>query len=196
MRARRPLSARSKLLASAALLGLLLAAVGAVVQSAFTSTVRNPGNTFEAGTIDLSDNVGSGTALFELRGLKPGVTASKCIKLTYGAAGGLAATVRLWGRGDGELAPHLRLKVVRGAFTGETPVGGQCSGFAASSAPPLYDGTLAAYPASYAAGLLDPDPAWTSGETAAYRIEVEVADSDDAQGRRAAHEFVFEARTI
>ena len=195
MPARRPLSVRSKLLASAALVGLLLAAVGAVVQSAFTSTVRNPDNTFQAGHIDLSANIGAQPALFELRGLRPGSQASKCVRLTYAASGGLASVVKLWGRNAGALARHLQVKVTRGAFPGAPPDNFACTGFAASPAAPLYDDTLASFPTSYAGGIVDPDPAWTSGETAVYRIDVALADVDEAQGASATHEFVFEART-
>ncbi|HEV3002747.1 MAG TPA: hypothetical protein VGW75_18565 [Solirubrobacteraceae bacterium] len=194
MRARRPLSARSKLLASAALVGLLLAAVAAVVQSAFTSTVRNPGNTFEAGTIALSGSVDRGSALFDLRGLKPGPVASRCIKVAYASSGGLASTVRLYGATTGPLGQHLNVRITRGAFPGPAPAGGLCTGFTASSATPLYAGALAALPASYAAGVVDPDASWTDGDSAVYRIDVDLADSDDAQGDAATTELVFEAR--
>ena len=195
MRVRRPLSIRSKLVASVALVGLLLAAVGAVVQSAFTSTVRNSGNTFQAGDIELSGSVDRASALFDLSGLKPGAGASRCIAVAYAADGGLASTVRLYGATTGNLAPHLKLKVVRGSYPpGAPPAPGSCTGFTAASAPPLFDGTLAGYPDDYGSALVDPDGAWTSGEIAVYRIDVELADTDAAQGTSSTHEFVFEAR--
>ncbi|HEX8207153.1 MAG TPA: hypothetical protein VF587_13915 [Solirubrobacteraceae bacterium] len=194
MRVRRPVSVRSKLLASVALVGLLLGAVGAVVQSAFTSTVSNSGNTFEAGSIELTGSVARESALFDLDGLKPGSTASRCIKVSYASSGGLASTVRLYGATTGPLAQHLKLKVTRGSFPGAPPAGGACTGFTAGAGPALFDSTLAAYPDDYAAGLPDTDTSWTSGESAVYRIDVELADSDDAQGATASHEFVFEAR--
>ena len=195
MRARCPRSVRSKLLASAALLALLVATVGVVVQSAFTSTVRNPNNSFVAGHIDLSGSVEREPALFELRGLKPGSTASRCIKVTYAASGGLSSTVRLWGQNSGALGEHLKVRVTRGAFPAAPPANAACTGFVASSTTPLYDATLARFPTSYETGIVDTDPAWTSGDSAVYRIDVELADSDDAQGASATHEFVFEART-
>jgi hypothetical protein len=195
MRVRRPLSVRSKLLASAALVGLLLAAVGAVVQSAFTSTVRNSGNSFAAGSIALSGSVDRASALFDLQGLQPGPVATRCIKVSYAASGGLASTVRLYGQTSGALAEHLNVKIDRGTFSGATPPGGACTGFVAGSGAPLYQGTLAAFPASYAAGVADTDGAWTSGESAVYRIDVNLADTDEAQGDTATHELVFEARS-
>jgi len=194
MRARRPLSVRSKLLVSVALVGLLLAAVGAVVQSAFTSTVSNSGNTFEAGSIELTGSVDRASALFDLDGLKPGGGASRCIKVSYGSSGGLASSVRLYGTTAGDLAPHLKVKVTRGTLPGAPPAGGACTGFVAGGGAPLFDDTLDDYPDDYAGGLADTDPAWTDGESAVYRIDVELADTDDAQGATASHEFVFEAR--
>lgn len=193
MRARRPVSVRSKLLASVALVGLLLAGVGAVVQSAFTSTVSSSGNTFDAGSIELTGSVDRGAALFDLDGLKPGSSASRCVKVTYASSGGLASTVRLYGAATGALAPHLDVQVTRGGFPGVTPAGGACTGFVAAGAP-LFDAPLSDYPDDYAGGLADPDSAWTDGESAVYRIDVELVDSDDAQGASATHGFVFEAR--
>ena len=194
MRVRRPLSVRSKLLASVALVGLLLAGVAAVVQSAFTSTVRNSGNTFEAGSIALSGSVDRASALFDLDGLKPGAGASKCIKVTYDSTGALNSTVRLYGATTGALAQPLKLKVVRGTFPGTPPAGGACTGFTPAAGAALFDGTLAGFPDDYGSGVVDTDTSWADNESAVYRIDVELADSDDAQGGTATHEFVFEAR--
>jgi hypothetical protein len=194
MRVRRPMSVRSKLLASVALVGLLLAGVAAVVQSAFTSTLRNSGNTFEAGSITLSGSVDRSTALFDLTGVKPGPVASRCIKVTYASKGGLASTVKIHGTTTGALGPHLRMKITRGNFPGAPPAGGSCTGFTPSSGIPLYDGTLTNLPASWTSGVLDTDVNWTDGEAAVYRIDVDLADNDDAQGATATHELVFEAR--
>ena len=193
MRVRRPMPVRSKLLASVALVGLLLAAVGAVVQSAFTSTVSNSGNTFEAGTIELTGSVDRESALFDLAGLKPGDGASRCVKVAYGSSGGLASTVRLYGATTGALAPHLDVRVTRGSFPGAPPAGGACTGFVGAG-DALFDGRLSDYPDGYTSGVVDPDTAWTDGDSAVYRIDVGLADSDDAQGAAASHEFVFEAR--
>ena len=195
MPVRRPMSVRSKLLASAALVGLLLAGVAAVVQSAFTSTVANSGNTFEAGTIELTGNVDRESALFDLDGLKPGSNASRCVKVAYGSSGGLASTVRLYGATTGALAAHLDVQVTRGSFPGAPPADGACTGFVAGGGA-LFDGPLSDFPDDYAGGVADPDGAWTDGESAVYRIDVELADSDAAQGGSATHEFVFEARNL
>jgi hypothetical protein len=194
MRVRRPMSAPAKLLASVALVGLLLAGVAAVVQSAFTSTVRNSGNTFEAGSIALTGSVDKATAFFDLHGLKPGVVTSKCIKVSYTSTGSLASTVRLYGITSGALAPYLHLKLTRGSFPSTPPAGGACTGFTPAAGAALFDGTLAAFPDTYSTGLADTDTSWSDGESAVYKIDVDVSDTDAAQGGTASHEFVFEAR--
>lgn len=194
MRVRRPMPVRTKLLASAALVGLLLAGVAAVVQSAFTSTVRNPGNTFEAGSVTLSGSVDKATAFFDLHGLKPGVVTSRCIKVSYASSGSLASTVRLYGITSGALAPYLHLKVTRGSFPSAPPAGAACTGFAPAAGAALFDGTLAGFPHDYASGLADTDTSWSDGESAVYKIDVDVNDTDAAQGGTASNEFVFEAR--
>jgi hypothetical protein len=188
------MSVRTKLLASAALVGLLLAGVAAVVQSAFTSTVRNQGNTFEAGSISLTGSVPTGSAMFDLHGLKPGSTATRCIRVSYASTSGLSSTVRLYGTTSGALAQHLKMKVTRGAFTGAPPAGTACTGFTNSPANPIFDGTLATFPTSWAAGVLDFNPNWTHGDTAVYKVDIELADADAAQGTTATHELIVEAR--
>jgi len=193
MRVRRPLSVRSKLLASVALVGLLLAGVGAVVQSAFTSTVRNSGNSFEAGTIKLSGNVDRESALFDLANLAPGQGATRCIEVSYASTADAAASVRLYGETTGELAPHLRVAVERGEFAGDAPGEGSCAGFAARGM--WYAGLLSEFPTSYADALEDQNHVWNDGDSAAYRIRVELVGGDEAQGKSATHELTFEART-
>jgi hypothetical protein len=191
MRVRRPLSARSRLLASAALLVLLLGAVSAVVQSAFTSTTA-PESTFEAGSIELSGSVDRGSALFALQGMKPGPVESRCVKVTYASTGGLSSSVRLYGRAVGGLEDMLIVRIARGRFAGAAPPGGSCAGFVEDDQ--LFHAFLAQLPSSYAHGVRDPDPVWTDGESAVYRIDIELVDRDEAQGGTATHELVVEAR--
>ncbi len=195
MRARRPLSVRTKLLASAALVGLLLAGVSAVVQSAFTSTVRNPGNKFQAGSITLSGSVDKSTAMFDLKGMQPGTVVTRCIKVSYASEGDLASTLKVYGLTSGPLAPHVRIRVLRGHFNGPEPGGSSCTNFQLSTAIPMFNGALDTFPSTYATGLSDMDPNWTDGESGVFKIEAEVADTDQAQGLSATHELVFEART-
>ena len=187
------MSLRTRLLATAAVLGLLAAAVAAVVHSSFTATAGNDGNSFESGSISLTDD-DSAKVLFDVDGLEPGTPPVKrCLTVTYGSTGGLESTVRLFGETEGALASHLKLRVSRGAFSGAAPGGNGCAGF--SGTDTLFDDTLAAYPDGWADGIVDPDASWRAGDSAVYQLEVSLADTDEAQGKSANHAFAFEART-
>src|SRR3954465_10288533 len=136
------------------LIALVAVAVsGALVLSAtnaaFTATTTNPGNTFGAGTVALSDD-DSGNALFNLSNLKPGDTTTQCITVTY--TGSLGSQLRMYAATTGTgLGADLNLKLTRGTFT--TPPGnGDCTGFAADTtnyiahgAGVLYDATLSSF---------------------------------------------------
>ena len=187
------MSVRTKLLSTIAVLAVLAAAVSAVVHSSFTATARNDGNTFETGSVALSDN-DSEKVLFDLDGLEPASPpARKCVRVAYGSTGGLKSSVRLFGTTSGALAEHLRVKVTRGSFSGAAPDGNGCTGFTAGGV--LFDDSLAAYPDRWDDGIRDPDASWEAGDAAVYEIAVSLADTDDAQSKSASHAFTFEART-
>lgn len=176
-------------------LGAVAAVAGPATFSAFSATTDDAGNGFDAGTVSLADNDG-GTRLFALTGQKPGVTTSRCLKVTYG--GTLPASVRLYGSASGALAPYLLLTVTRG--TESAPAAG-CGGFSPDSTDyaghgpgVVWKGKLSAYPASYAAGTVDPTASWGSGDSRSYRLVVEVEDADAAQGQSATASFTWEAR--
>lgn len=190
----------SKVAATLLLVAALAATVSAVVFSSFTSTTKNTGNTFQAGSIALSANT-PGSAIFGMVGLKPGDTQSKCIRVGIAAAGGLVSSVRLYGKTTGSTANSgldrfLRLRVTRGAFPGAAPSDNACTGFTPDATQPLlFDDTLSAYPATYATGIADTSASWRDNDNAVYRLEVTTLDDDLAQGLDAATEFDFEART-
>jgi hypothetical protein len=189
------MSLRTKLLATVAVLGLLAGALGAVVHSSFTATAKNEGNSFETGSISLTDG-DSAHVLFDLDGLEPasGVQ-SRCVKVSYGSTGALRSTVRLFGTSSGALSEYLNVKVTRGSFAGGAPGANGCDGFSADANGVLFDDTLDVYPRSWDDGIVDPDTQWQAGDSAVYRFDVAVADTDDAQGKSASHAFSFEART-
>ena len=187
------MSLRSKILATVSVLALLAAAISGVVHSSFTAKAMNEGNSFETGSISLTDS-DSEQVLFDLDGLEPATPpAKRCVKVSYGSTGGLRSSVRLFGATSGALAEHLRLKVHRGTFDAAKPAGNGCDGFNRSAT--LFDGSLAAYPDRWEDGIVDPDSSWEVGESAVYQVEVSLADTDDAQGKSASHAFAFEART-
>jgi hypothetical protein len=189
-----------KLLLSALILGALGVVAGAATWSAFSGTTGNPGNTFEAGTVSLSDNDGGGT-LLSLTDANPGATTSGCIRVTYD--GSLDSDVRLFGSVSGTLAQYLTLKVTRGSDTGTFP---NCNftadtrDYIGQGAGVVYNGNLSAFPASYAGGLVDPDNStggaetWSNGEGHAYKLEVTLQNNTAAQGQSASASFTWEAR--
>jgi hypothetical protein len=192
-------SIRRKLLASAAVVGLLAAATSAVVYSAFTSTAHSASSSFQAGSIALTAD-STGSALFAMDGGKPGDAQSRCVTVRYAATGGLTSRVRLYGTTTGSAAHggldrYLALKVTRGSFPSGAPANGACDGFLADGSDAvLFDDLLSRYPATYETGLADPASAWHDGDSAVYRFDVVVQDDDAAQGRDATTEFAFQAR--
>lgn len=193
-----------RLLASALVVGVSGLVAGAATVAAFSSTAQSGGNAFEAGTAVIEDN-DAGAAMLSLAGARPGDTAVGCILVTY--TGTLDASVVLYGSVTDALAPHLTLTVTRG--TDALPSFPSCAGFAPDPGDPfglgqgvLYRGPLSAYPGSYAAGIVDPDPTsglpetWTAGESHAYRFEVTMGADPAAQGLTASAVFAWEARNL
>jgi predicted ribosomally synthesized peptide with SipW-like signal peptide len=189
-----------KLLLSALVLGAVAAVSGVGSYSAFTSTTTNTGNSFATGTVAIDDN-DSTTAMLALSAAKPGDTDTSCIRIR--STGTLSSSVRLYGTISGSLGTYLTLTVTRG--TDSSPSFDSCSNFTADAtnyngdgAGVIYTGTLAAFPASYAAGIVDPKTAtpesWTTNETHSYRFVVTVQDNNAAQGLTASASFTWEAR--
>jgi hypothetical protein len=177
-----------RLLVSMMVLGLTGAVAGAGTYAAFWSRAENPSNRLEAGTVYLSNNATG--VILTIAGARPSdPPISGCVVVTYG--GNLDAAVKLYGSTTGDIAPYLNLTVETG--TTSSPFN-SCATFSASGT--LYDGLLSAYPTDYAAGIADPDAAWTSGEQHAYRITVSVTNVAAAQGRSGEATFTWEARNL
>jgi len=189
-----------KLLAAALAVGTLGIVAGASTWAAFSDTTANPGNSFESGTVSLTDNDGD-AALLSLSDALPGATTSGCIKVTYD--GNLDAGVRLHGNVSGTLAQYLTLKVTRGTDTGTFP---NCNftadtrDYIGKGAGVVYDGDLSAFPSSYAGGIVDPEDAnggpetWSTSEVHAYKLEVTLQADAAAEGQSADAGFTWEAR--
>jgi hypothetical protein len=173
--------------------GLLVMSLLVVTGSraAFTASTANGSNTFTAGTVTLADD-DAGSVMFNLTGMKPGDTATKCVNVTY--TGSLAADVKLYGTVGGTgLATYLDTVVDVG--TGAT--GGastDCTGFTAPSN--LHNGTLAAFGTAHtdysngAAGFAGA----TNPSTKSYRFTVTLQDNNLAQGKTASVAFTWEAQ--
>ncbi len=183
----------------AALAGSLAAA--ACAYAAFSAGSSNPGNSFSAGTVALADNDGSGS-LLSLSSARPGDSITRCIRVE--SQGDLDSVVRLYGTVSGALAAYLSLTVTRGTDT--APSYPSCAAFTPDStdytgAGPgvVYSGTLAGYPTSYGAGVVDPMAAspetWTTSEAHSYRLSITLANDPAAQGLLASASFTWEGRS-
>lgn len=189
------------LLATVVVLGLLIAAVGAVVFSSYTSVAGNEDNTFTAGTIKLKDN-DAGNSLFAVNGFTPGDSFTKCIQVDYESTGGVDSGIKLYGESSGGLAQYLDVQIRRGTMPAVgTP--GDCTGFAADAtdyeglgAGVIADTNLQSFPSSFSGGIDDPDSAWSNGENAVYEITLTVQNDNAAQGLSATQDFSFEARNL
>jgi hypothetical protein len=134
-----------------------LAAVGMrVTVAAFSGTTANAGNSYAAGTVNLTDN--DTGAMLSLSSAVAGATDTSCVRLTYN--GSLDANVRHYATVAGTLAPYLSLKVTRGRNSSGFD---NCTGFTEDTddhigAGPgvIYDGKLSSYPTSWAGGIVDP----------------------------------------
>jgi hypothetical protein len=157
--------------------------------SAFSSTTKNNGSGFSAGTVHLTDNDG-GAVMFNVSGMKPTDAArTSCITVTYD--GSLDANVKLYASAVSNSGVEQYINVT--VDTGTTTSGyGDCTGFTKIST--LYSGTLASYPATYASGLAEPGNPWTTGEAHAYRVTVSVQNNAAAQGKTATVAFAWEAQ--
>ena len=181
----------------------VLLAGGVATWSAFRATTSNAGNSAASGTVDLSDN-DQGQALFNLSNLKPGDTATQCIRVRYD--GSLPARVRMYGSTTGTgLDENAAVRITRGTMASD-PGPRSCTGFAndstthlsGQSAGDIYVGTLKDFPDSYADGLGDPTTAspstWTNGTVRAYRIQIWIGDNRAAEGKNLTQTFTWEAR--
>lgn len=183
-------------------LGLLVAAVGAAIFSAYSTVTSNEGNTFTAGSITLTDN-DSGSALFSVSGFVPGDVFQRCIQVNYASTGAVQSSVRLYGTTSGDgLADYIDVEIRRGT-TPATNISGDCTGFTADATDYQGDGPgviatgeLDDFPADYATAVVDPDSAWDSGDGAVYEITFAIQNDNAAQSLSVGQDFVFEARTL
>lgn len=138
--------------------------------SAFTSDTGNPTSNWTSGSVSITDD-DANSALFTATGLKPGSTATNCIKVT--STGTLPSTVKLYATGPATangLATALMVTIEQGGGGGF----GSCSGFTADSTGGLiYTGVLSGFalPTSgFANGLGTWTPTGTGSESKVYRI--------------------------
>ncbi|WP_164704511.1 hypothetical protein [Blastococcus litoris] len=212
-------SAALRSLLPAVPVGLLLA--GALVwqstAAAFTATTDNAGNTWQAGSVAISDSDGA-SALFDSTSdgaLQPGSTGSRCIRVDY--TGDLTADIRLYvttpTAGAVTLDPYLVMSVEQGQdVPAGTTVAPDCTaGFTPTSTPTFLVNTASADLGSadqtktlaalktaspdYARGL-PVGSAVSGGTSLTFRITYSVVDDNDAQSTRSTATFTWEARNV
>jgi predicted ribosomally synthesized peptide with SipW-like signal peptide len=189
-------------------IGLIGAVGGLATWSAFSSTTSNDSNDFATGSVTLTDN-DSGAAMFDISDAVPGNTQSKCIRVSY--SGSLGSTVRLYGSvtGGNGLNQYLDLKVTRGTFPGAPPANMACTGFSADSVTysggngagangVMFDARMNAYPTTWASGIVDAPggtaEVWTNPTAHVYKLDVTVADDNNAAAKTHQQTFTWEAQ--
>ena len=172
------------------------AMVWSASNAAFSGSTENPGNSWAAGAVTMTDD-DSGVAMFNsVAGMTPASgDYVRCILVTYN--GTVSAPVKLWagalGGTPGGLAPYLNLTIEKG--TGTT-FGPACTGFTGASTIQATT-TLSAFAAArtnYSNGLAT---GWTptgTGQTQAFRFTVSVADNNAANGLNCTVPFTWEAQ--
>jgi predicted ribosomally synthesized peptide with SipW-like signal peptide len=167
--------------------------------AALTDTTTNEDNEFNAATIDLADNDADGF-MYQVDDQIPGEFVEKCIEISY--TGGRDSDVELYMSTPVDLlAPYLNLTIEAGTQAG--PAFPDCTGFAPDGAA-LFTGTLADFQTDHGAAgdgvAYSPngsDP-WASGDTAVYRVRLELADvvrgpGEDSSG---SHNFTWQATAV
>lgn len=171
---------------------VVLALVVDATRAAFSASTTNPGNSWQAGTVSITDD-DSGTALFSATGLVPGDTGTNCVVVRYDGSA-VPARVRLSGAAaGGTLGQYLDLTVQRGSGTAATGFG-DCTGFSATET--LYTGTVAGFATShgsFATGVGTWNPSAT-GQESVYRFTWTLQDDNAAQGASVNATFTWEAR--
>lgn len=188
-----PMEGRNGLIRLASALAAFLM-VGAVVvissRSAFSDTTDNPGNSWTAGTVTITDDDGGATAMFNATAMAPGDTSIECIVVTY--SGTLVpADVVLYGVSGGTgLDAYLDVIIEEGSGG----VFGNCTGFTLNSTP--FTNTLANFSAThtnFGNGITGWSPA-ANPESKTYRITVTLQDVNAAQGLNGTATFTWEAQ--
>jgi Camelysin metallo-endopeptidase len=190
---------KTKLLMTLLVIGAVGAVAGLGAFSAFSSQTTNAGNSFAAGTVNLTDN-DAGAAMYSVTNRKPGQQVQQCIKLTYD--GTLPADVKLYTLSTiNALGGYVDLTIDKGTATGATFPG--CGTF--TSEANIYTGTLGAFATaknSYANGVAAfpaSQTQWNQNDTLVYRFTLTLQDDNNANGgatplSTGSHTFTFEAR--
>jgi hypothetical protein len=176
--------ARSTARAFAAAVAALLVSSLVVARSdaALTAEGTSNGNSFETGTIALSDD-DQGRSLFDLFDMAPGRPSTQCITVTYQGSV-LPVDVSMLAEAQGDLTRYLRVRIEQGT-------GGNfdsCADFVAESS--VFEGTLASLAVE---GALEVARIRSDSTELSYRFTFDIADESDAVGASASASIIWEA---
>jgi hypothetical protein len=193
-------SPKNKFVKIAGLLSVPAAVIvaGVLVSSssaAFTATTSNEGNSWTAGTVELTND--RATALFTSAGIVPGFSESHCI--TVNSTSSVPAKVKLYTADvtstgtPTTMAQNIDVQVVKG--TGSTDA--DCAGFTPAVEAAAFSGKLSAFAANadYSTGV--GTAALAAGGSAQYKITVSLPSDapNTLQGTTAGAKFVWEAQS-
>ena len=168
--------------------------------AAFTAQTRNTGNSWETGSVSLTDD-DIGAAAFQVVGATPGQSGTRCIQVT--STSSVPGVVKMYLARLGADGLENNIKVTTEIGTGGSF--GSCTNFVADVAP-LPASTLAQAAATYfdySTGAL----AWATtgdanGESKSYRVTwlfdttgMTQAQIDALQGKSASADVVWELQT-
>lgn len=197
-------SIQTRKIASLAAIPVALLVSGLLVwqgsTAAFTAQTRNTGNSWETGSVSLTDD-DTGTAAFQIRDAVPGQSGSRCIEVT--STSSVAGLVKMYLARLGADGLESNIKVTTEIGTGGSF--GSCATFVADL-PPLPASTLAEAAATYTnystGGLPWATTGNTSGESKSYRVTwvfdtsgMTQAQIDALQGKSVSADVVWELQT-
>ena len=168
--------------------------------SAFSHSTSNPGNNFDIGTVNISDNDANG-ALYEVGNAGPGHEDVSCIEVTYG--GTIESAVRLYNEDDidEDAGDLVNLKIEKSTDQ-QAAFDPDCAGFVPDQNAEIFDGTLddfqAAndnytnglehFPATADDGASADDTKWDEGDKVVYRFTTTFTDTSGGAVDNAANE--------
>lgn len=189
------MSRSRRVLASILVVGCVGLVAGAGTLAAFSATSANTGNTFAAGTVDLSDN-DAGSSMYGVSNRVPGDSVTTCIRVTY--SGSLAADVKLYSLSSVDTVDqYLDLIIEKGSMPAGTTFP-NCTSFSSEST--IFSGTVSGFKSSngsYAAGIAANPGSQTrrnQNDTLVYRFTVTLQNALAAQGLTSTTAFTWEAR--
>ena len=170
--------------------------------AAFTSTTSNGANSWTSGTVTLSDD-DSAALMFNITGMKPGDTSTKCITVSYSgdlATNGVKLYIKTGDLVDSSpsIGSYIDMTVNEGTDTNSTTFG-DCTGFVAdASGQPIINNvdlaTISTTKKDYATGAGVWTPAAAGSKVYEFTYTFNASAPDTVQGKTATAIFTWEAQ--